>query len=312
MRHPFAPMRDWFFEEGDAAAAAALRIGFAVTYLYMLWDLYPVMDLLMGHAGYFGTLDPKYVDASGIANLLFRYDSPFALRVWFWSFTAAAVLLALGLHTRVAAAAAFFLLLIFQQRNSFMLFGADGVLFQISLWLLFLKSGRVWSLDRWIALRRGAAARRTIPLWPIKAMQIQIALVYFMTAVGKLGTEPWTNGSAIYYALQSLGNDRFDWILGHKLALTGLTYGTLWIEFSFIFLVFWKPTRWLALLQAAFLHAGIDVLMTIRFFGVVMYLGLLTFVRPEEWLRLQAWAASRLQRSPRSVATGTQGARGAP
>jgi len=291
-----APLRDWFFEEGDAAAAAAMRIGYGLVLLFMLWDVSPVRDLLLGHAGYFGTLDPKYVAVGDPTELLFRFDSSLALRIYFGTFAAVALCATVGLCTRANLAASLFLLLLFQKRNTYMLFGADGVLLQIAIWMLFLRSGRVWSLDRVWRERRGRAIPRVIPLWPLKAIQLQVVAVYLVTGLTKIGTEPWQDGSAIYYGLRSLGSGLLPGLLDHKLALTLLTYGTLWVELSFAFLVFWKPTRWIALLSAVALHAGIDALMSIRFFGPVMYLGLLSFVRPEEWLRVEAWVVARLSR----------------
>ena len=292
MKERLIPLRNWFFEEGDASAAAAMRIAYGATCLFMLWDLYPVMDLLLGHGGYFGTLDPAYIYPSGIMNLLFRYDSPPALRVWFWSFVGVAICITVGLFTRVALVTSVFFLVLCHERNPFMVFGADGILLQISLWLPFLKAGRVWSLDRAVRERLARPASRTIPLWPLKVIQLQMALVYFASGLAKIGAAAWQNGSAVYYALNSSGSDLFPGIMKQKLLLTLMTYGTLWIELSFAFLVFWKRTRWIALASAVLLHVGIDILMAIRFFGVVMYLGLLSFVQPSEWLRVQAWAGS--------------------
>lgn len=282
----------WFFEEGDASAAAAVRVGFGLTCLFLLWDLWPVLDLLMGPAGYYGTLDPRYVDATDPGRLLFRFDSALALRVWFWGFAVAATCVTLGLVTRAAVLASLFGLILFQRRNPFMLFGADGVLAHVALWVACLRSGRAWSLDA--ALRAGPARRpRTIPLWPIRTLQIQMALIYFVAAVAKLGTVSWRDGSAVYYALHAMGSELIPGILEHQGLLTGMTYATVVIELAFPFLVFRSSTRWLGLGSVALLQVGIDGLMGIRFFGIVMYLGLLAFIRPDEWSAL----AGRIRRT---------------
>jgi hypothetical protein len=300
---PARPLRDWFFEEGDAAGAAALRIAYGLTGLFMLWDLHPVLDDLLGHAGYFGTLDPRYVDASGFRGLLFRFDSPLALRIWFWGYVLITACLTLGLFARLASVLALGCLVLLQARNPYMLFGADVLFFQIGLWLPFVRLDGAWSLGRRLGRFAAADAPSVIPLWPLKTIQIQVALVYFVTAVTKLGTDPWRDGSAVYYALNTLGSDVAPGLLEQKLLLTLMTYGTLWIELSFAFLVFWRPTRWLALAQAAALHLAIDVLMIIRFFGPVMYMGLLAFVRPSEWRAIHAAVAARLPRWGDSTST---------
>ena len=72
-------LQDWFFAHDDAAAAAAVRLAFAICYVFLLWDIYPVRDLLLGHSGYFGTLDDRYV-ATGPLNALYHADSPLGIR----------------------------------------------------------------------------------------------------------------------------------------------------------------------------------------------------------------------------------------
>jgi hypothetical protein len=293
-------LQDWFFAHDDASAAAAVRLAFAICYLFLLWDIYPVRDLLLGHSGYFGTLDARYV-ATGPLNALYHADSPLGIHLWFLAATVSVVLVGVGLYTRLAVVASMVCLLLLQRRNPFMLFGADLVLFNIGLWLVFLKSDRVWALDEWIRRRRGRPSSRVIPLWPLRALQIQIALLYFRTSMAKVATEPWQDGSAVYYALHAMGNDVFPAILHDKLLLTLLNYGTVLIEFSFPVLVFWRPTRWLAIVSAALLHTGIDLLMAIRFFGPVMYAALVSFVAPHEWLTLEGWVR-RWTRHPRPLA----------
>ena len=190
-----------------------------------------------------------------------------------------------------------FCLVVADNRNPFMLFGADMVLFNLGLWLLFLRSDRVWSMDNWLRQRSGQCKSRMIPLWPVKAIQIQIALIYLRTALAKHATEPWQDGSAVYYALTVLGNDLFPRIMHWKLFLSMLTYSTMGIEFAFPFLVFWKPTRWFALLSATMLHVGIDLCMSIRLFGLVMIAGLASFVLPSEWLAVEAFVRGKFRKS---------------
>jgi hypothetical protein len=281
-----ASLRDWFFARGDASAAAAMRIAFAGCYLFMLWDLFPVRNLLLAHSGYFGTIDTHYVER-GIFDLLYQADSTLGIGIWFGVAVLSALLAFLGLLTRVAVPVSMLCLVLLHRRNPYMLFGADMVLFDIGLWLMFLRCDRVWSVDEWLRRRRGRAASRVIPLWPLRVIQIQVALIYFRTAMAKLATEPWQDGSAVYYALHALGNDVFPQVMEHKLLLTLLTYATLAVEFSFPVLVFWRPTRWLAILSAMLVHVGIDLLMAIRLFGPVMYAGLAAFVLPEEWSKIE-------------------------
>ena len=165
-------------------------------------------------------------------------DSPLALRIWFWGYVLITACLTLGLFARLASILALGCLVLLQARNPYMLFGADVLFFQIGLWLPFLRLDAAWSLGRKLGRSAATGAPPVIPLWPLKTIQIQVALVYFVTAVTKLGTDPWRDGSAVYYALNTLGSDVAPGLLQRKLLLTLMTYGTLWIELSFAFLVF--------------------------------------------------------------------------
>lgn len=308
-------LRKWFFAEGDASSAAAIRIAFGGLVLFTLWDLYPVMDLLLGHTGYFGTIDQRYLPMdqpylARITNLLYYHDSALALRIWFVVGIFAAAFTTLGLYTRVAIPLSLLCLLVAHNRNPFMLFGADMVLFNLGLWLLFLRSHRVWSVDDWVRKRSGHRKTRIIPLWPVKVIQIQIALIYLRTALAKQGTEPWLDGSAVYYALSVLGSDLFPKIMQWKLFLSSLTYGTLGIEFSFPFLVFWKPTRRFAILSAVMLHVSIDLLMSIRLFGLTMIAGLASFVLPSEWSIIERFVSSKLAKGHSIIASWQRSLRG--
>jgi hypothetical protein len=70
---------EWFFERGDARVAAALRISFGLIFLFTLWDLYPVLDLLMGHAGVYGTIHREAFNPFHPFALLYQFDSPLQL-----------------------------------------------------------------------------------------------------------------------------------------------------------------------------------------------------------------------------------------
>ena len=284
---PLEEVQAWFLENGDATGAACLRIGFGLLYLFCLWDFYPVMPLLFGHSGLYGTMDPGYIKLSDPLNLLFRFDSAFSLGVWFWASVFAALCVVLGFFSRIAVAATFISLLLFQRRGPYITYGADQVLLTCSIWLLFLDTGKRLSVDSLIR-RRGQEISTRIELWPVKAIQIQVALIYLVTALTKLGTGPWKEGSALFYALQLRGVNHglFPGLLDHKLLLSLMSYGVLCIELSFPILVFVRSTRWFALLLGICLHLGIDLLMSIRLFSLTMYFGYLSYIRPEEWMAL--------------------------
>jgi hypothetical protein len=279
----------WLFAPGDARTAAAVRIGVCALYLFMLWDLQPAMDLLFGRGGLFGTREPLPYDISGFQYFLFRHDSPAELSAWFWASVAAAACALVGFASRVSVAATFVSMLLFQERDPFMIFGADLVLRCVALWLLFLDSGRAWSVDAWLRGPRPAAG--VVQWWPLRAMQLQVALVYAVTCLLKVRTEPWRDGSAVYYALHVgavLKSEAPPWPVAYPALLVAMDYATLATEASLPVLLFFRRVRPVAFALAVAMHTGIDAFMSIRFFSLAMYAGLLSFLDGSDWDRITA------------------------
>lgn len=300
MREFLARLGQWFFARGDARTAAAVRIAFCGLYLAVLWDFYPVLHLLLGHAGLFGTLEPFPHDMSGPQFLLFRHDSPAELELFLWASVAVATAAMVGLWTRVTVALTFVSMVLLQERGPFVIFGADLVMRCVGLWLLFLASGRTWAVDAWLRARRGAPGPAPIELWPLRAIQVQIALVYLITGLLKLRAPPWQDGSAVYYALQvgDVGSDPvLPWLFEQRAVLAGLNYGTLVIELTIPMMLLYRPLRRWGVFLGVSMHAGIALLMSIRFFGLAMFTGYLAFIEAEDWDRWRrGWAKMRARR----------------
>ncbi len=120
----------------------------------------------------------------------------------------AALALAAGYHTRVAAVVSWLLLVSLQVRNPVVIAGGDVLLRRTLFWWLFLPLGARWSLD--------AAAGRAGPRWWVAgdddgdtvastrlagpataALLVQPVLVYGTNAVLKLRGTAWPSGRAI-------------------------------------------------------------------------------------------------------------------
>lgn len=279
-------LSNWFFERQDPRSAAAVRIAFCLTWLLILWDFYPAMNLLFGARGLFGTMEPLPYALDDWRTLLFHFDDPVSLQIWFWLSVLVCVSGLVGFRSRLSLCLTVYSMLLFRERGPYITFGADLVLNCLGILLLFADSGAVWSVDGWLKRRRHVPYPRLIEGWPIKALQIQVALIYLITGLKKIQTTPWQDGSAVYYALH-VGNvlkgvDSL-WLTHHHALLAALNYFTLVVEIGFPLLVFYRRTRLLALLLGVALHSGIDCLMSIRFFSLAMYVGYLSFLEPPDW-----------------------------
>jgi hypothetical protein len=126
-----------------------------------------------------------------------------------------------------------------------------------------------------------------------RLMQIQMAALFFYSAISKLGREEWLNGSALWvvFTMEEYYSSAILNVLASHFWLANLaTYGTILIELAFPFLIWQQRTRPYLLAAALFLHAQFAVLMGLLYFSFVMMMGHMSFVRPGWLIRLGlAW-----------------------
>ncbi|WP_367321945.1 HTTM domain-containing protein [Streptomyces sp. HUAS ZL42] len=172
---------------------AVVRIGLSATWLLFLLREFPHRQELYGPDGpwSFG-LAQQLIGTNGAFTVLMWSDG----QVWFEAVYALAVLssllLLLGWRTRTMSVLFMVGVLSLQNRSVFMGDGGDNVLHLMSLYLLFTRCGRVWSLDaRRERLADTARARgervadRVGPvLWAVFGLLLLVA-----TVTGKLGAD---------------------------------------------------------------------------------------------------------------------------
>jgi hypothetical protein len=204
---------------------------------------------------------------------------------------AAAALAALGMlvgyRTRLCTIVLWVLLLSIQWRNP-LVGGSDGPLLRLLLfWGMFLPLGAYWSVDR----AKGAVARLSVRFLSVATfgLFVQIALVYWFTALLKSGPEWRVDGTAIYYALSI---DQIATPIGHYLLnypdlLKMLTFATFGLEAFGPLLLFCPfftgPVRTGAVLAFMSLHFGIWLTMDIGIFPWISAFSMVCFLPPWFW-----------------------------
>lgn len=125
----------------------------------------------------------------------------------------------------------------------------------------------------------------------LSAIMIQMCIIYFFTATGKITQQVWTNGgAAIYYSIGTdfsamLGFNQ--WLLEHDILLRFLSLFTLVFEYSFPFLIWFKRTRVLAVLAGITFHVGIYFTLRIEDFSWVMIATYFLFFTDTEYQWVQ-------------------------
>ena len=132
--------------------------------------------------------------------------------------------------------------------------------------------GKVWSVDRWLAVRRGQTWSETGPAWPRRLIQILIGVIYLAAAATKLHTPTFFTGDQLRFWL--LTNVNMDNPFGEYLSqypgmILVMVYVTIFWEIVFLF------TCWKGVGRAINLSLGLVFhVMTIFTLGLVMGLSI--------------------------------------
>jgi hypothetical protein len=271
----------------DVRSLAALRIVLALTTLadlamrapnvrvhYSDDGIVPRQTLL--HSG-----DPWSVSAAQMSG------APQFQAVLFAVATVAAAALLLGWRTRLMTLVVWAVMLSLQWRNPFIGYSADALLRLLLFWSLFVPLGAVWSLDR----RRGAAppsSMRVVSLGTA-GLLVQIALMYWVTALLKTGHEWRVDGSALTYALsiQELATPLGTALLQFPELLRALTFLTLGIEIiapPLLFSPLWNaPLRLAGIAAIVGLQTGIWLTLRLGIFPWLAAACMVVFLPSAFW-----------------------------
>jgi predicted DCC family thiol-disulfide oxidoreductase YuxK len=177
-------------------------------------------------------------------------------------------------------------------RNPVLAYGVDKMLASLLLIQCVAPIGRALSLDRVRAVR---AAKRgnlqaSLPRYSssragacTRLMQIQMAVLFFYSGVGKIRGDDWWDGDAMWqlFVTHEYYHGLMLQVLARQYWLGSIaTYGTILIEIAFPFLIWQNRTRPYALAAAIFLHLQFAFLMGLFYFSFVMIMGHMSFLRP--------------------------------
>ena len=293
--------RFWFTPQQPHTLALIRILGGAMLfYTHLVWSLN--LTAFLGSSGWLPT--PTVVlmkqNASGQVyawSYLYYVESPALL--WILHIAALVVLamLTLGLSTRVTSILAFIITLSYCHRLEGSLFGLDQINALIATYLMLGQSGAVYSLDRWLALRRlpsplagEGLGVRGLPVpssvatnIAIRLIQIHMCVIYLFGGIGKARGAAWWDGTAMWFAFATLEYQSLDmlWTVHMPWLLALMTHVTLFWELAYVFLIWPKLTRPVMLILAVLVHGGIALAMGMKTFGLMMIIANLAFVYPE-------------------------------
>lgn len=296
--------RFWFTSRRPETLAV-LRIccGSMLVYIHTIWA--SLLNNFMGQDAWINGSTIRMLHSHDWAWSWLHYvESPVLLYLHQFLAIGASLMMAIGLLTRLAIPLAWWLTLMVCHRMTGALFGLDQMVMMLSMYLMWSNCGSIWSMDQWLAERRGVNWLRPTAESAIcnnvvtRLIQLHLCVVYLFGGLSKLRGEMWWNGSAMWFSLVNYEYQSLDltW-LGHFPFLIGLvTAITLFWETFYCALVWPKLTRPITLLLALMVHGGICLALGMWTFGTIMIVANAIFIEPQVVRRLMHQA---IRRSPR-------------
>ena len=212
-------------------------------------------------------------------------QDPISVRCVVGVVAAVAVAFVLGWRTRIMGVLLYLGMLSLYHRNISSNCGPDQLMMITAFYMMLSPCGAALSLDaRRVSRRRGTMAEPLIVPWAQRLIQLQLCLIYLLTAAFKCHGKSWLGGTALHYILfnHEIGQSNLEWLAGYPVVISVLTQSALIVEFSLAFLLWFRPTRkWIAV-AGVLLHIGIVPLVNVPLFGEQMTALYLLFLAPDE------------------------------
>jgi hypothetical protein len=234
----------------------------------------------------------------GHPDMLPELSAPLAVGL----FTALAALLvtsAIGWCTRISLLGSCFLYFYFSYMDCLSTVTKYTVIAQHILLLLGLsKCGDLWSIDAWIARRRGITLDLRSAIWPQRLAQILFGMIYFGAGITKMHTEGFFSGDQLVFWMMTVINNEHplgDHLTRYPLVVSISCYTTYVWEMVFIFTVFQPRLKWWMLAIGTIFHVMTVFTLGLIIFPVVITASYLVFLsesdvqwiascRPFRWL----------------------------
>ena len=228
-----------------------------------------------------------HYERPAIASVLESWQTnPAMMRLAIGIWIAAVALWTLGFATRVSNVVAWVMAMSFANVNPYAENAGDTVRNIALFILMFAPCGAAWSIDSWLARRKGVKGPAYIYPWPLALLFLQMTCIYFFNGLYKAGGASWQEGDSLYLALGDVTLTRFSIAqINPPAELTRIaTYTVLVWELTFPILALFRWTRAIALVFGVGFHLGIGLLMELGSFVPVMLTLYVPFLPWDRWL----------------------------
>lgn len=302
---------------------AALRIGYGLVYFVYLLHEFPERERLWGpDAAWSPAMDHTFAASAGWPGWVRAWYTLFAtsngarFETTYIASLLVCVIFVAGFRTRLTSVLFMLVVTGFQGRDVFITDGGDNVLVIMAIYLVFIDSGRHWSLDARRARLRAARETRRVPPregslaeWlelrrravtllhnaAVLAVAFQMCLIYGAAGLYKVQGSMWQQGTALYYTLHLTWFRPWpglsDWFASHGVVIAIVAYVTVFVQIGFAFALFNRALKYAFLVVLLGMHLAIAVLLGLPLFSAAMVIGDSVFLPERFWL-----TAARLAR----------------
>ena len=285
-----AALDHWVRDPVDPRPLAWFRSWLGLLSLVNLWLLWPDMPMWLGNDGVLpAAVHRGLVGGTRISIFMITGYSEAAIGIIRGLGIAGGLGLWLGIFPRCAAFCAWLAAVSYSYRNMDILHSGDNLIRIGSFFLIFARTGGVFSLSRsvrrWFFSQASSGSQppdSLVPAWPQRILQVQLCILYLVAGIWKATGPTWRNGSAVGLVLQLGEFQRFpipDFFLTPVMSQV-MTYGTLAFELGFPLLVWIPSLRIPALLAGLAFHAGLDWVMNVQMFQWLVTAYYLLWLKP--------------------------------
>jgi predicted DCC family thiol-disulfide oxidoreductase YuxK len=284
-----------WFQDNSTSPLELVRIGIGAALLLHYAQATPLLFDLWGDAGWMPREAVLKIRDPWTQSVFFYFDAPWQWVAFHGFFLLCCAAFMVGWRTSWVKWIVLVGQISYDYRNPMLTYGVDWIVASLLFILCVAPVGRALSLDRVRAVRAAKLKDLNARLPPYghawvgactRLMQVQMAVLFYYSAISKLRGDDWWNGDAVWTVFTTeeyYNRIILDVLASHYWLVNLATYGTILLEIAFAFLIWQRSTRPYLLAAAIFLHLQFALLMGLFYFSFVMIMGHMSSVR-QEWL----------------------------
>lgn len=269
----------WFFADVSVAPLAWMRLGLGLVAALSTLQYLPHAQWVWGDGGFLESALIGFRD-----HPMHRWTAPVL-----WTLVGASLSFAVGFATRATGLLTAVLLAVLGSSGYAHTWGWSTVMPPMVAILSLSAAGGAWSVDHWLAARRGRVLPGVTPRWALRLIQLHVTAVYISASLHRINDRGWRNGEMVYAAVANGMYTRFPYLDPHPLKplFMVLTWSTELIELAAP-VALWVPRiRIPVALGLMAVHMGLEASAIIGWWQPMMCTVLWAFLPP-------GWAARLL------------------